>query len=132
MGLEKVTTPAPADSYSHGAGHNTRGHGEGMHLTIQHALRSLIRLDYVQVLNNRMTLTEQGRLLVTYLKLQGWVVDRFNDQVFTEGYKGFFEEAAERQRVNEASDGDQMERVSLMSKRMRVAEIRVKQLFISP
>ena len=103
MALAQVTTPVLPGSFARVAGHNTRGRSEGTHQDIHFALRSLIRLDYVRVLNNRMVLTEKGQLLIKYLELQGWVVERFNDQRFTEEHKDFFEEVQERNRADEAS-----------------------------
>lgn len=63
-------------------------------VSAEHQFSAAIDLGYAQTVGEQVMLTELGRAFVGYLSDQGYVCDRFNDQIFTDGFVPMLDRAS--------------------------------------
>lgn len=96
MALAKTNSPVVASEPALIEGNRLKTDVRGNFRNVQDSMSHFIELGYMKVINGKLVLTEKGQIFVHYLDSKGYVVDKLNDEVFTEGHVGFFERMSQQ------------------------------------
>lgn len=77
--------------YVEGHNNNNKTGGSASAISAINATKPFISRDYFFIVGEKLVITEKGKALASYLESCGYVLDKFNEQVFTENYIPFFE-----------------------------------------
>ncbi len=72
-------------------GHNPEGSSTTHSISIENSMKMFIKMDYMNIENDIVMLTDKGKGFANYLIEKGFVCDVFNGRVVTEGFKSFLE-----------------------------------------
>lgn len=77
----------------HVEGHNSVSNSSGSASSISaiSATKPFISREYFNIVGEKLVISEKGKALALYLESCGYVLDKFNEQVFTKDYIPFFE-----------------------------------------
>lgn len=74
-------------------GHNdiNKSGGGASSISAINATKPFISRDYFSIVGEKLVIFEKGKALAKYLESSGYILDKYNDQIFTENYIPFFE-----------------------------------------
>lgn len=78
-------------------GHNQDNSSSTRSITIENGMKTFIKMGYVIVENDFIKLSDKGEGFADSLVEKGFVCDMMNDQIFTDGFKPFYEKLKEQQ-----------------------------------
>lgn len=78
-------------------GHNQDNSSSTQSTNIEKGMKTFIKMGYVIVENDFIKLSDKGKGFADSLVEKGFVCDMMNDQIFTDGFKSFYERLKEQQ-----------------------------------
>lgn len=78
-------------------GHNQDNSSSTQSINIEKGMKTFIKMGYVIVENDFIKLSDKGKGFADSLVEKGFVCDMMNDQIFTDGFKSFYERLKEQQ-----------------------------------